>query len=419
MEIEEIVKGIKSSVDTIKSDVNAKFEDYKALAKTIDEIKNTDVTKSAEFIKAQEELVADMQSKFDAFQTQINESVLSLKHANEDSNKSKITFKDAFATALNESKEALTSFVNSNNKSADFKLDIKAVGDMSQQNFGTGSYALATTEVRQGVSVKPFSPLWLRNILPSASTSKASISYIQGNGGEGAAAIWNPGDGTATRPDKPQIDFDFVEKNVKVEWIAGIVRIPREMLDDIEWIQSYVINQIIYGPRGILKAENDLILSTLSTNSVAYNGTKTKNIEKLFDAAFGQLAGNYFTPNVILMNNRDMLDVIAFNKASGSGEYDLPNLGLLVPQVVNGVMTVGGVQIVGAPNVPQGTAYVMDTNQTQFVSRMAPEVMYFEQDRDNVIKNLVTIRGEERAACLVFFTDAVIKVTITADSSSI
>src|SRR5699024_2605210 len=96
---------------------------------------------------------------------------------------------------------------------------------------------------------------------------------------------------------------------------------------------------------------------------------------------------------------------IALNKATGSGEYDLP------PGLVNSVgdkLSIGGVPVVGTNDIPAGNFIALDGTQTAFVNRMSQEVRFSEEDRDNVPKNLITVRAEERAAVTVYDETAVI-----------
>src|SRR5690606_35211766 len=144
--------------------------------------------------------------------------------------------------------------------------------------------------------------------------------------------------------------------------------------------------RLTVGRTGLWVAENTQIFNALTTNSTAYDGTKTIPIEIIYDAAFGQLRDNYHNPTTILMNSRDVVNLIALNKASGgSEEYNLPP-GTVV--TINGQLTIGGVPVIGAPNVPANEFIVMDRNATEFISRMSPKVRFFEEDRDNVPKNL-------------------------------
>ena len=153
------------------------------------------------------------------------------------------------------------------------------------------------------------------------------------------------------------------------------------------------------GKTGLWVAENTQIYNKLVANSTPYNGDKTVPVEIIYDAAFGQLADNYYFNPTILMNSRDVVSLIALNKATTSGEYNLPPNTVVV---VNGQLTIGGAVVVGAPNVPQGEFLVFDPAATEFISRMSPEVRFFEQDRDNVIKNLITVRAEERILAIVY-----------------
>src|SRR5699024_1501793 len=101
------------------------------------------------------------------------------------------------------------------------------------------------------------------------------------------------------------------------------------------------------------------------------DGSQTGMINMIYDAAFGQLKDNRHNPTVILANNRDVVNEIALNKATGSGEYDLP------PGLVNSVgdkLSIGGVPVVGTNDIPAGNFIALDGTQTAFVNRMSPEV---------------------------------------------
>lgn len=345
---------------------------------------------------------------FESMQKQFDE--LATKFSEGGKEKDKVTFKAAFANSLEATKDRLASFAKKSTEKMDETIELK---DMDFDNFSEGALDILTSQTLPGVYANPWSQLWLRNIFPNATTEAALIKYLQedaeANEDNGAADIW---DGSLPIDEllaKPDVDFSFTDKSAEVQWIAGVTRIKREMLDDIAFLRSYIPQQLVYGKRGILVRENTLILSTMNTNSVAYNGSQTVLVEQLIDAAFGQLVDNYHQPTHILMNNREALQII-FNKATGSGEYDLP-AGVQVTPL--GTLTIGGVPVIGLPQFAEGTAFVVDARQSLFVSRMSPEVRFFEQDRDNVIKNLITIRAEERAAHLVFDPSSIVKVSQT------
>lgn len=318
------------------------------------------------------------------------------------------SFKEFLGDAFQENKETLVNLASK--KNVDGKILLKADEDMNDSNFGTGALDFATEDKRPGVYEQPFGPLWLRTILPNTTTTGSTIKYLRENGGIGAAGVWDGTGDIETLAAKPGTSSLFELVTEDVLWIAGITRVKREMLDDIAWLMGYLSRQLTVGRRGLWVAENTQIYTSLTTNSVAYDGTKTIPIEMIVDAAFGQLKDNYYNATTILMNHRDVVNLIVLNKAITSGEYDLPP-GIVA--VVNGQLTVGGVPVIGVPNIDAGTFMVFDRNATEFVSRMSPEVRFFEQDRDNVPKNLVTVRAEERIATLVYDENAIITGTFT------
>lgn len=386
--IESALKEAKSNWDESRK---KELETYEARYKELQEAKDKD----GEAIKQLEKDLDELNIKFQ----EVGKAP-----------KAPVSFKSALGEALEEGKSDLVGMAKNKSK-RETSIELKTVGDMTFANFGTGAYAAATTETRPTLYQSPFSPLWLRNILPNATTDSAAIQYLRANGGEGAVAVWDetPTGSPAAVPAKPQVDFDFELVTDTVDWIAGWTRIPRSMLEDISWLRGYLSQQLIYGPQGLFVAENGVITSALDNNSVVYDGTNTILIEQIYDAAFGQLRDFYFSPTHILANHRDVVNEIMLNKAVSSGVYNLP-VGTVL--IVDGQLTVGGVPVIGVPNIAPGDFYVLDNTQTQFVSRMSPELRFFEEDRDNVIKNLITARVEERAAVLIFNENAIIKGTV-------
>src|SRR5699024_1509539 len=210
------------------------------------------------------------------------------------------------------------------------------------------------------------------------------------------------------------------------------------MLDDVVWLRGYLNQMLLTGKKGLFVAENTLIYNALTdaSNSTAYDGSQTGMINMIYDAAFGQLKEKRHNETVlyanirdvvnqiwfynamygqlkdnrhnatdIIANNLDVVNQIALHQATVSGEYDLP------PVLVNSVgdkLSIGGVPVVGTTDIPAGNFIALDGTQTAFVNRMSPEVRFFEQDRDNVPKNLITVRVEERAAVTVYDETAVI-----------
>lgn len=402
MEIKDIEKIVEDGFKGLDGKIDARFEDkFKSEKATIvDEVKEMG-------FKTEEEINELIKSKM----ADIEAQVIDLKKAGFTEIKPKVKgLKALIFAGLTEAKDSMKSLLKesgSKGKSVSVMLT-KADEDLNDANFTGDSLEIATTDRSRGLYSQPFMPQWFRNLLPSGSTSKGIIQYLKESGDVGAAGVW---DGTGDIEDldaKPGNAPLFTSVTEEVIWIAGITRVKREMLDDIEWLQGYLARRLTTGRTGLWVAENVQIFNKLVANSTPYDGDKTIPVEMIYDAAFGQLADNYYFNPTILMNNRDLVSLIALNKADGSGEYDLPP-GTVV--VINGQLTIAGARVIGAPNVTAGTALVYDASATEFISRMSPEVRFFEQDRDNVIKNLVTVRAEERILPIVYDENGVIEVT--------
>lgn len=394
----------------IKNIVDAGFKDLEG---------KVDTKFQTQFESSKADIVKEIEAKGflskDAVDALIKEKTADLESAVIDLKKAGIKTKETEVRSLKSMlkdgmdgvKNGLSDIKNNKSRSASAIL-FKADEDLEDANWSGDSLAIATTDRSRGLYESPFAPVWFRNLMPSGSTTSSAIEYIKENGDVGAAGVW---DGTGPIADleaKPGTAplFDSVTENV-ID-IAGITRVKKNMLDDIPWLMGYLARRLTVGRTGLWVAENTQIYNALTTNSTPYGGTKTTPIEVLIDAAFAQLRDNYYTPTTFLLSNQDMVNII-LNYNDGAG-YQVPNG---VVAVVNGVLSIGGIPVVGAPNVPTGEFLVMDRNATEFVNRMSPVVEFFREDRDNVIKNLVTVRAEERILPLVYDNNAIITGTFT------
>jgi len=111
----------------------------------------------------------------------------------------------------------------------------------------------------------------------------------------------------------------------------------------------------------------------------------------------------------VILNHAEVVDIV-LNKASGSGEYDNPNS---VVGYVDGQLQIAGLKSHRTNQIGAGQFLVGNFNHAQIFQRMAPQLRFFEQDRDNVEKNLVTVRIEERLALAILKTTSFIKGDLT------
>lgn len=286
-------------------------------------------------------------------------------------------------------------------------IALKAIDDTS---WAAGALARQTTNVRRDLYMSPYSPIYLRNIFPNVSTESASIVIPQVQAVTGAVAVYNRFTVAtgSTEQEKAEVTPTYKDVQVDVKWLSGFTTVNRELLLNVNYLQSSIANTLLYSANGLFAAENAMIAAYLAANAPAYAGAAAAGVEKLIDAAFNTLLGNYMVPTHILINQADYLTYIRFNKAVGSGEYDLPN------DMLRGFTGTGldaNVQIVPVPSLVAGTAYVVAANEFEFINRLNPELEVATQHDTNFTYNKVTFRVEEMVGFIAKNLNAMVKVT--------
>src|SRR6478735_7434587 len=383
---------LKEQLEGLKNDLTNNFETKSKL-----DIQNAidafEVKAKAEEAKTKESFDAEIKALKEDFQTKsklqqdhLDALDIRLKQAQGNAPAEIKTFNQLLAETIKENAEAIQSFRKS---SPDLVMELKAVGDMSiAANF-------------------PGATPWNQDV-------RGDIIPKQ-NGGEGGAATWVVGSGN-----KAQMDFDLTSQSAFVKWIAGYVIVDREMLDDLDFMTSYIQSQMLIS---LKVAENDFILNgTTDTNPVqglldvatAYDGTFTTAVDKIVDAAYGQIPEDtfeFYQGNTAILNVRDGVK-IGLNKAEGSGEYDLPP-GTVAFQ--NGRLQVAGLNIATTTQLGANNFLAFDRAATLLINRLAPELRMFE-DSTLAKQNKVMFRIEERITLAVFNNSAVVKGSLATPS---
>lgn len=422
MDEKEILAAIEEGTKTLKANFEkAREEDQKSFDSKVEAIlKNLEIKSASEVQKEVTEL-AEKNAKETAekhveeakkeMQKNFNEFAAKYKNANPGGDKVK-SFRASIAETLKENHEAIKSISGSESK-------VMTLKDMGFEDF-TG-YGTFTRDVRNQVIPTKEEAFHMRQILGSGSTTGDTVFYPKATGKTGSGPdVWDYDKANvANTTAKPDFEMTFDNVSAPVKWIAGILRIPKQMLDDLSWLTSYLTT---YAPLELLKAEDAQLLngngtglniSGIKTNATAYSASKGTytGIERIIDAAFAQMAGvNQDTPTDVLLNPVDVVSII-LNKAAGSGEYNLPpgSVG-----IVNGRLQIAGLNVQKTNKISANEFLVGDfVRGAALVTRQAPQMRMFEQDRDNVQKNLVTFRIEERVALPIFYDDAFVTGTLT------
>jgi hypothetical protein len=399
----------KAALETsVKNEVKAEVKELTEgklaeIDKKIAEVKGLPEGVTPEELKqALEDLKITMKS-FDRFQINFKKN---------GSQKTEVkSFNDVLSETIRENAEKIKNFKKGNPEE---KFEMKAVGDMSiAVNFPTaGTF---NVDIRNQLIESPYNRVWLSDVLPQGTSNGSSILYPKENGGEGGAALW-----TDKTQNKAQMDFDLTGQNAYFKWLAGFVIIEREMLDDIAFLESYLRNKMLIS---LKIAENNFILNgSADANPVqgmiaaatAYDGTYAADVDRIIDAAWGQLVEetfDFYNPTHTILTPRDSVH-IGLNKALGSGEYDLPEGSVAFSQ---GKLGIAGLQTVKTTQIVTGNFLVFDKNAIMFIKRMQPELRLFESAELAKLNKLM-FRVEERATLAIFNNNALVKGTLSTES---
>lgn len=387
-QLEKNIKGIKEKaekVPTLETDLKTAQDELK---KAVEDLKTTKeeakVTKDAldKVIEAQDKLL--LQSK--ELQAQKAEGK---------------TFGERLAEGLEEYKDDFQKFLRKEKKS--FSFQMKAVADMGfAGNFGTA--ARSVSSIRPGIIANPDRRLHVRDLVPQGTMDGSTFFYVKENGaGEGSIAT------VAENATKPQIDLDLAEASANAEYIAGWLRISKKMLADVKGMTAFLQSRLL---EKLSIAEDAQLLNgdgtspnlsgiTDTGNFTAASGAATVDVEQLIQA-ISQLEELERSATGIVLRPSDYWN-LALNKASGSGEYDLPNLVTMSPE---GILRIAGIPVSRTTAMTADKFIVGDFAMgAMLLIREAPAVEFFYEDGTNVRENKVTVRVEERVAFPIFGSD--------------
>lgn len=329
----------------------------------------------------------------------LEKEMLELKKGGVSGNKP-LGFKQALANALKEKHSEISSVSNIKGNQIIELKDITYNGNFP-------GFEDWRTEYRNDMIVIDRDTFHMRDIIPIGGTSSDTIKYPRegAKSGDGPAP-WGRGADIASTASKPLFEPNLDIISTPVEWIAGIMRLPIEMLADLPFLTSYLQN---FARAELLEAEDNQILNGNGTspqldgiipNSTAYDGARSVLIEQIVDANIRQLGAYNTSGTDVILNPSEIVEIV-LNKAVGSGEYDNPQG---VVGYVNGQLNIAGLNARTTNQMAVGEFLVGNFKHAQLFQRLAPQLRFFEQDQDNVVKNLVTVRIEERIALAILKT---------------
>lgn len=255
--------------------------------------------------------------------------------------------------------------------------------------------------------------LTIRDLMAQGRISSNSLEYVR------EEVFTNNADIVAEKAMKPESDITFSKQTANVRTIAHWVQASRQVMDDAPMLQSYVNNRLLYGLA--LKEENQMLngdgsgdnLDGINHVATAYDTSLNQSGDTRADIiahAIYQVTESEFSASGIILNPRDWHNIALLKDNEGRYLFGGPqaftsNVMWGLPVVptkaqVTGTFTVGGFDMA-----------------SQVWDRMDATIEVSREDRDNFVKNMLTILCEERLALAHYRPTAIIKGTFAAAGS--
>jgi len=386
------MEAIKNQLDSVL----AKLESNEALISDVKSMKEA----GEEFRKNLSAETQKLNEKADALQAQLD-GVDARTQAGFASNKKAASFSSELEKAF--AGDSFANYKSGNSNKVKMELELKG-SDMTIGGNYTGEVIPA--ERVPDLKFDPNRRIHVRSLIPVGQTSSNLIRFVRESAYDNAAAP------TAQGSAKPQSDFDLTAVDRSVRTIPTFMRLTKEMLDDTPGLIAYLSSR---APSKLLNVEDTQILygsgSGQNLHGVATDGSAWATVTfgaliNRFDvlaAAVVQTTKDEYAPNAILINPSDYLQLVSVKTTAG--EYALPSY----VSMAGGQMFILGVPVYSINAVAAGDFFVGDwALGSQLFVRQGVTVEFFEQDADNVTKNFVTVRVEERIAFAVYNSKALV-----------
>lgn len=294
--------------------------------------------------------------------------------------------------------DGFKAFANGSAQRVRVEIAEQAEGKEAVNPITTPTGGIVQAYRRPGILPGTFRPLTIEALFPALTIATNSFEYVQ----ENEAKLVNGAAFVAEGAQKPFGSTDFELKTGNIRTIAHLARVSKQLLADAPALAAYINQRMVYGV--------DLVVED---QLVSGNGSG-QNLSGIFNA------GNFTAhgaKQADLGTNATLLDLILFAKSKVEQAFYRPNVILLNPadwtamqmiKAQNGEYMLGhpasvapkqlwGLPIWTTPAIAKGKFMVGDFTQAATLwLRQGMTVEAFEQDSDNVQKNLVTLRAERR-----------------------
>jgi len=259
-------------------------------------------------------------------------------------------------------------------------LQMKALTDMSVVN--SISTGVVPNTYRTGIVPLPFEMVHLRDIVNVTPSETDSYHFYRHTGGDGQID-WQVQE-LAT---KQQIDEDFNETTVNLDYLAGWLRISRKMLRNFKGLQAYITRWL---PERYYQRED-----TKGWQAILAQATGITNVTSDFMTSIIRTIGAQrkarYDVNGIVVDGAVWANMLTY-KGVTSGEFTVPQGTVTISPT--GQMLICGIPVYVASWVAADTAIIADWKNFEIIQSEGLSLQFFEQDGTNVRENKITVRIE-------------------------
>jgi HK97 family phage major capsid protein len=302
--------------------------------------------------------------------------------------------------------EAVKTLLQQKSGQARVSVELKDITS-GTSTVGTGtssSTSLVPADRRPEVVPFPTYRLVVRDLLTRGNTTSSNVEYVLETSNPTSTAAYVVAEGAQ----KPQSDLTFDMKSSPVRTIAHFMKASRQIMDDAPMLQSYIDARLRFGLAYV--EENELlfgdgsgqhllgIIPQATAYSAPFTPTAMQDVDALRLAAL-QATLALYPPTGYVLHPSDWAK-IELTK-DGQNRYIVGDpQGTLTPRLWG--LPVVATQAMRAGHFLTGAFQL----GAQIFDRMSIEVLISTENQDDFIKNMITIRGEERLGLVVYVPHA-------------
>lgn len=259
-------------------------------------------------------------------------------------------------------------------------IQIKAVTDMTLATNLTGN---APNTYRPGIVPMPYELIHLRNLVNVTPSDTDSYHFYRHSASDGAIAFQAGENNT-----KAQIDEDFTEITVNLDYLAGWLKISRKMLRNISALQSYISRWL---PERYYQTEDIKGHQVIIALAAGVGDTTGTDMISQIIRTIGLQKKARYNVNGIVVDGVVWAHILTY-KAVTSGEFTQP-IGVVTISP-SGQLMIAGIPVYTASWVAGDEAIIADWNNFEIIQSESLSLGFFEQDDKNVQQNKITARIE-------------------------